>query len=339
MKIGQYEIIGQMTNQNSGFSVWGFGKRKGTEYFIKEFLSPKYPDNDPHSSPERLERRKKECSRFERQKAALYRAVNDGSDGNAVRVDHFFRDKNSYYIATAKVKADTLDVEQICQLPEQEIRRLCAIIAHTMAGLHREGLVHADLKPTNILFTKTPDGHQTAKIIDFDSSFLESDPPQPGDDIVGDAVYFSPEACISIMWEEEIPLTCKMDIFALGVLFHQYFTGELPDFDRENNGSAGEAVAKGMPLGLSNKLPEDVKDLLWKMLSHDPEIRPTAEEVFLAFCAYEPPAPKKPDWEHMDWNTRGWDEVKFDVKKEDTASKKTEDPEDLSRFFRSAGDL
>lgn len=276
--LGNYEMIGQMTNQNSGYSVWGFGRKFGNPYFIKEFLSPKYPDQDFASSPEQIQRKIQRCKRFEQQKMALYRVVNERSDGNAVRIQEFFRVGSKYYIATQRIWSEDVSIQQIAAMPQQEIRRICGIIAHSIGELHKGGLIHADLKPSNILFTATRSGVRTAKIIDFDSSFLESDPPQPGDDIVGDQNYFSPEACM-FLWEMEIPLTCKMDIFALGVLFHQYFTGELPDYDRENNSCPGEAVAKGMELTLSESLPEDIRELLGQMLHRDPWMRPEAVQI------------------------------------------------------------
>ena len=71
-----------------------------------------------------------------------------------------------------------------------------------------------------------------------------------------------------------------MDIFALGVLFHQYFTGELPGFNTEENTYSGEAAAKGEVLVVSSKLPNDIRELLTKMLNNDPEKRPTAMDVF-----------------------------------------------------------
>ena len=279
--LGRYELTGQLSGQNSGYSVWGFGKKDGQDYFIKQFLSPKHPEGDTVSSPERLEKKYRQCAEFERQKVAVYQALNSFSDGNAVRVHEFFRIGPKYYIAMPKVEALHWGVGEMVGLPDFAKRRLCAIIAHGIAGLHRGGVVHADLKHDNILFTRTATGSVTAKIIDFDSSFPEASPPEAGEDIVGDLVYFSPEACCS-MWGMEIPLTCKMDIFSLGVLFHQYFSGSLPLFDEAESSYAGEAVAKGLPLTLSPDLPEDVAALLEQMLSPNPLQRPNAMEVFAA---------------------------------------------------------
>ena len=278
-KLGSYELTGHLTSQNSGYSVWGFGKKDGKDYFIKQFLSPKYPANDTVSSPERLAKVKKKCERFEQNKVAVYKMLNENSDGNAVRVEEFFRIDSKYYISMRKIDALPWDVETIVGLTEKEKRFLCSVIAHGIAGLHKGHVVHADLKHDNILFMKSSSGYVTAKIIDFDSGFLETDPPKEGEEIVGDQVYFSPEACMTFMGEAP-ELTCKMDIFALGVLFHQYFTGELPGYDASLGNYAGEAVARGDTATVSSELPDDVRILLEKMLSADPQLRPSAIEVY-----------------------------------------------------------
>lgn len=278
-KLGKYELVGSWTSQNAGYSVWGFGKKNGKEYFVKQFVEQKYPANDTVSTPERLAKKIKACERFEKRKKTLYQTLNEYSDGNAVRVEEFFRIESKYYMSMQKIESLEWGVDDVANLPSGEIRRLCAIIAHGVANLHKGRMIHADLKPDNILFMKTAAGYTTAKIIDFDSGFLETDPPGPGEPIVGDFHYFSPEACVKC-WGQEVELTCKMDVFALGVLFHQYFTGELPGFNTEESTYSGEAVAKGEVLAVSGKLPNDLRELLAKMLGNDPEKRPAAMEVF-----------------------------------------------------------
>lgn len=277
-KLGTYELTGHLSSQNSGYSVWGFGKKNGKDFFIKQFLSPKYPENDTVSSPARIEKIKKKCQRFEQRKAAIYKSINENSDGNAVRVEEFFRIESKYYISMRKIDALPWTVQTVAGLPEEEKRFLCAVIAHGVGGLHQGGVVHADLKHDNILFMKLPTGRVTAKVIDFDSGFLESDPPADGEEIVGDQVYFSPEACMTFMGQSP-ELTCKMDIFALGVLFHQYFTGKLPEFDESLGCCPGEAVARGGKVIISPNLPEDVYALFTKMFSPDPKERPAAFDV------------------------------------------------------------
>lgn len=282
-KLGSYELTGHLTSQNSGYSVWGFGKKNGRDFFIKQFLSPKYPDNDTVSSAASIEKRKKKCEKFEQKKASIYRMINDNSDGNAVRVEEFFRVESKYYISMRKIDSLEWGIDTIAGLAEKEKRFLCSVIAHGIAGLHKGHVVHADLKHDNILFMKSSSGYVTAKIIDFDSGFLETDPPTEGEEIVGDQVYFSPEACKTFMGESP-ELTCKMDIFALGILFHQYFTGSLPGYDESLGNYAGEAVARGGTATVSMDIPADVRSLLEKMLDADPHKRPTALEVYAAFA-------------------------------------------------------
>ncbi len=291
-RLGTYEITRDFSNENAGFCAWGFGKKNGTEYFIKQFVDPKYPQDDTVSSPERVARRCRECEEFERKKRELYQRLDEYSDGNVVRIQEFFRIGSKYYMSMERMDAICWGVEDIAALPAPQIRHLCAIIAHGIAGIHRGGIVHADLKHDNILFTRTTTGYVTAKIIDFDSSFLESEPPEAGDEIVGDLVYFSPEACLSI-WGEEMTLSCKMDVFALGVLFHQYFTGELPDFDTGRCSYPGEAVANGLELTVSQQLPPDLRQIIGSMLEPEPSRRPTAMEVFCRLRGIPVPDPHK----------------------------------------------
>lgn len=293
-RLGSYILTGHLTSQNSGYSVWGFGKKQGQDFFIKQFLSPKYPENDSASSPERLERKRRQCRRFEERKAAVYRMLNENSDGNAVRVTEFFRVESKYYITMQKIEALPWTVETIVSLSEQEKRFLCSIIAHGIAGLHKGHVVHADLKHDNILYTRTAGGYITAKIIDFDSGFLESDPPRDGEEIVGDQAYFSPEACMTF-WGATPELTCKMDIFALGVLFHQYFAGSLPIFDTTQNTCAGEAAAKGQPVTAAPTLQEPLRCLLQQMLDPNPARRPTAMEVYNRLIQAEAPVQPEPE--------------------------------------------
>lgn len=280
-KLWNYVPLTEFTNKNAGFSMWCYAEFNGRQYFIKQFLSPKYPADDNVSSPASIARKQLLCEEFEKRQRKLYSALSAYSDGNDVYVRDFFRVESRYYTATERIQALPWTIETVaaCQLSEQ--RRLCAIIAHAIAALHRGHLVHSDIKHDNILFTETQDNAVTAKVIDFDGGFFENDPPAIDEDVTGDIIYLSPEVCARA-YEQAEPLTCKLDVFALGVLFHQYFTGELPQYDTEEYSCPGDAVLREGALRLSPKLPEDVAALLWRMLQRDPAQRPTAQQVFMA---------------------------------------------------------
>lgn len=288
-KLWRYTPQSGFTSRNAGFSMWCFGTYQGKEYFIKQFLSPKYPADDHVSSPEKILKKQQACLAFESRKKQMYAALLDCSDGNDVCILEFFRVASRYYIVTEKVEALPWSVETIAALDEAEKRRLCAIIAHAIAALHKGGLIHSDIKHDNILYTYTEAGTVTAKIIDFDGSFLESEPPSADEGITGDMNYFSPEVCARTYGELR-PLSTKLDVFALGILFHQYFSGSLPVYDTQSAACPGEAVLQGSSLQLSEALPPDIAALLASMLAEDPDARPTTQEVFEQLRPYQPDA-------------------------------------------------
>lgn len=55
--LGRYESTTALSNSDAGSCRWCFAIRGGQEYFIKEFLEPKYPENDTTSSPEKEPRK------------------------------------------------------------------------------------------------------------------------------------------------------------------------------------------------------------------------------------------------------------------------------------------
>lgn len=277
--LGRYERTTALSNKDAGSCRWCFAIRGGQEFFIKEFLEPKYPENDTTSSPEKRAKKIKKCEAFEQSKTKIYRAINEHSDGNAVRVVDFFRVGAKYYMVMPKINPVKMSVEEIARLPEHVKRRICTVIAHSVAQLHKSKFVHADIKHTNIMLMHSRTSKLTAKLIDYDAGFFEYDPPTHPEEIPGDQVYFSPEAWTAILGEEA-QLTCKLDVFALGILFHQYLTGKLPGYDEEKFSCAGEAVAAGEKMNISWDMPADLHRVISQMLAANPCERPSAQEVF-----------------------------------------------------------
>lgn len=322
-KFNDYELLEPFQNQDAGFSRWTYAKRKGKTYFLKEFLNPVYPDE--HSLSEVTRKGKiKDCEEYAKLQCLLYEKVNKASDGNIVRIFEFFRCDSHYYISTAKVDAVSMDFSEIAALPMEKKLLLCKTIAHSIQNLHAEHIVHADLKHNNILIQKTTTGQYVGKIIDFDCSFFERKPPVSDDELGGDQVYFAPEAC-QFLFEEPVKLTCKMDIFALGLLFHQYLTGDLPDFNHEEYDYAHEAVLEGETLQLSSSLPFPIKALIDKMLECDAKKRISAKDIFRELCTITNTNPEKTKEEAPISNVSN-------------EEKETKDSQS-NGFFFSAGDL
>lgn len=328
--LSDYELLGPFQNQDAGFSRWTKAAHRGKQYFIKEFMNPKYPDQE--SLKESLRKtRIKECEAFEVEKRNLYSAINKASDGNLVRIADFFRGDSHYYMSTEWVESCNLTFEEISRLGLKEKLILCRTALHSIAALHSAGIAHSDIKNTNVIVHKSIGGKLVAKIIDYDYSFFENCPPDNEDDLGGDQVYLSPEACM-FFCGEDVKLTCKMDVFALGLLFHQYCTGELPYFDKNEYEYAHEAVLDDVILKAdSADIPTVVGNIIERMLLKDPDQRISSQEAYNALTEFY-----NQRFSSVTGGTRfGGD---FSTSKPDSGSG-TSRLKMASDFFKPAGDL
>jgi len=284
MFINNYQLIGELNNANSGFSKWGFAVRNHREYFIKELLQPVYP-MDPSVMPEDMFYAKRaRCDEYEQRSVQLYSRINAASTGNLVRILEFFRSDSKYYLITEKVEGPILNVQQIAMLPVQDKYMSMISAAYAFMCLHNAGVVHFDVKPANILIKRTKYGRFTAKLIDFDSGFILGESREDFE-LGGDLTYLAPETFLAIAGEES-ELDEKVDIFALGLVFHEFFAGTLPTFDTEEYEYPYEAALdKGVLMPDYSRVPRGVGELIQRMLDVDSEKRPSALEVVNALAA------------------------------------------------------
>jgi len=307
-KIGEYQLVTPFCSVESGFARWAFAQRDGRdgeECFIKEFLSPVCPRPPCEIPAEMIARKRKTCEKFYQKKRKVYQAVNQSATGNIVKIDGFFFHDTKYYIVTQKIDRVNLEMKQIAEKDLKTKLVLLKVLAYSLTSLHKHGVVHADLKPNNILIKETGGGVDTgksltAKLIDFDSSFLEGE-REEDDDIEGDVVYLAPETWL-LADGDDVKLSTKVDVFALGLLFHQYYTGELPRFGSEY-AYAHEAVLDNRGLFLDTSIPATLKELIGSMLQRDPALRPTMQEVFnvLSGKKDEPVVRPEPPKEDFVW--------------------------------------
>lgn len=276
MQIKGYELRGELKTTNSGFSKWGFAAKNGREYFIKEFIDPVYPVCTEFLDPDMIRHKIKICEEYEARSLCMYNKINECSDGNLAEIEEFFREGSHYYLVMEKITG--VSITLIGRQSEQDKIRICKALLHCLKSLHHAGIVHADIKLDNVIFRKLPSGKITGKLIDFDNSFWESQPPAPDEEILGDPVYMAPETFL-MMEEEEGRLTSAIDVFALGLVFHQIFTGELPQFNHEEYDYAFEAVLSGEKLIYSREIPELWRNMIIAMTEGEVSRRITLDDA------------------------------------------------------------
>ena len=280
--INGYRILEDFRVVGAGLSKWTFAAKDGREYFIKEFLSPTYPDEHAPGSAQTKMRKRQRCATFERHHRRINEALAEvsGVGGNLIVTLAFFRWGAKYYKVTEKVEVAGLEPGDVASLPFPDQLVLLKTVAHSLRILHDRGIVHGDLKPSNVLIKRTELGY-TTKLIDFDNAYLAGEPPPP-DEIVGTMNYYSPELVgyIQETGTAAGELTQKADIFALGLIYAVYLTGSLPPFDAGSYQYAGVAVRGGEVLRLPpTTLPGSVVELVDRMLLADPAARPTIAET------------------------------------------------------------
>ena len=188
-----YTILEDFKVVGAGLSKWTFAERGGRQFFIKEFLSPTYPDENAPGSEKTKAKKRARCAVFEAHHRGVQRALAPLSayGGNLIVTLDFFRWGAKYYKVTEKVDAAGLSAADVRRLGLRTQLVLMKTVSHSLKILHDLKIVHSDLKPSNVLIKQTELGY-TTKLIDFDSSYIAGRPPPP-EEIVGTINYYSPE--------------------------------------------------------------------------------------------------------------------------------------------------
>ena len=298
MKAGEvvngYTILEDFKVVGAGLSKWTYAERGGRQYFIKEFLSPTYPDDDAPGSAKTKAKKRARCATFENHHRSVQHALAPLSvyGGNLIVTLDFFRWGAKYYKVTEKVDAAGLNTADVVTLGPKAQLVLMKTVAHSLKILHDLRIVHGDLKPSNILIKRTELGH-TTKLIDFDSAYIAGRPPPP-EEIVGTINYYSPELLCYIQEAGVSPgeLGVASDVFALGLIYTEYLTGAPPPFDAGTHHEPAVAVRSGQTLRIPRAgLPQQLADLVDTMLSTDPARRPTIAQVHSTLMTIRPNNP------------------------------------------------
>ncbi len=294
--------------------------KNGKLFFVKKLTNYVFATDEMRKRSEATEKQHQRALNYIKQQAEIYEKLESFARGGSLVVRDCTVIVGSFcynifpYIENQNVK--------VHDLPMEERLGILRLTAMGIQNLHRKGIIHADLKPQNVMFERSALGHYSSKIIDFDDSFFEGKTPSPAE-LIATEEYYSPELAIYYFSEgkksfgvDASCITRKTDIFTLGVIFCNFLTGKLPtpcEIGKPIYGPIFEAVPKGKDLkSLSkigilsipksdtkgNAIPERIQSIVNKMLLPWYEDRPSIVEVCntLSMVGTQTPSKPKKQW-------------------------------------------
>jgi serine/threonine protein kinase len=165
-------------------------------------------------------------------------------------------------------------------LPLPQTLQLGREIAEGLANAHARGLVHRDVKPSNVMVTT----HGHVKLLDFGVAGIDVE-SMPKDETrtlspqltvhAGTPQYMAPEQAAGQ------PITTRADLFSLGVVLYECLTGHLP-FSGSTTFDYVRHVMQSPPKRLDKAAPEtpaDLVDLVDLLLEKTPADRPDSADA------------------------------------------------------------
>jgi serine/threonine-protein kinase len=170
--------------------------------------------------------------------------------------------------------------EQQRLMPVDDVLVIFDEILSALSAAHRAGVVHRDVKPSNIFLCRQPDGSQYVKLLDFGIAKLgalaKATPTTRNGMMMGTPMYMAPEQA---RMASGAP---SMDLYALGVMLFEMLTNQLP-FVRDSIVSlllAHQNDPPARPTSLVPTVPAELEAVVLKLLEKDVARRyQTADEL------------------------------------------------------------
>lgn len=163
-------------------------------------------------------------------------------------------------------------------LPLAEVLELTRLMAHVLEKVHRAGILHRDVKPSNIGFT----ADRVPKLLDFGLARIAGEAilgagatfgqAQSETGFAGTPLYMCPEA-----FDMARP-AAGFDLWSLSVVAFEAASGAHP-FERVDSSETLRAIRRGFDdesRALISKWPEALSELFARLLSGDPARRPAS---------------------------------------------------------------
>jgi tRNA A-37 threonylcarbamoyl transferase component Bud32 len=254
---GRYRLVRRIASGGMG-EVWAaddtvLGRRVALKVLVEELAA------DEHAT-----------RRFVREARASARLAHP----NVARVYDFGRDGGAPFLVMELLEGETLAGRlDGGPLPPAEVARIGAAVADALDAAHRRGVIHRDMKPSNVMLT--PDGE--VKVMDFGIAAAAGETHSTtGSGLYATVAYVSPERV------EGRPATPASDVYSLGAVLYELLTGR-PPFQ----GASPALVARAHvhePLRpvreLAPWVPARLAEACEAALAKDPARRPSSAAAF-----------------------------------------------------------
>jgi serine/threonine protein kinase len=110
-----------------------------------------------------------------------------------------------------------------CRIQPPRVLHLARQLLAGLAHLHRQGIVHRDVKPENLLVSNEPGFDDHLRIVDFGLAQVHDGPLPPAEFAIGTPSYMAPEQCSCEQIADE-----RTDLYSVGVLLFEMLTGAKP---------------------------------------------------------------------------------------------------------------
>jgi serine/threonine-protein kinase len=244
----RYQVMRELGRGGMGIVFQAYDKQLNEPVAIK-ILSP-FLSNDS----EALERLKREVS-----------AARRVTHSNVIRIHDIGETKGLHYVSMEYFPGDNLKdyLRRNRNLSFMQAYQIASQICEGVEAAHRQGVVHRDLKPQNVII----DARNQIKIIDFGlahSAHLKG--MTATGLIMGTPEYMSPEQVSGTKVDE------RTDMYSLGVILYELFTGRVP-FTGDSAIAIGFMQMKDPPpppTGVNPQLSPQIEAVILRALEKDP---------------------------------------------------------------------